>query len=112
MDAINYILDELLKDNLDYIELYTELDRDGEREKKRIENIKCYIQDSKRVKYTKDKRTITINAYVYIKGDPFPTINNFDGNISVEGQQFKINGGRKYRDTFSREVVYTKLEVI
>lgn len=112
MDTINYILDELLKDHLDYIELYTELDRDGEREKKRIENIKCYIQDTQKTKYTKDKREITINAYVYIKGDPFPTIQVFDGNILVEGQQFKITGGRKYRDTFSRDVVYTKLEVI
>lgn len=112
MDAINYILDELLKDKVDYMEMYTEINEDGEREKIKFENIKCYIQNEQKVKYTSDKRTITINGYVYLKSDPFPNIKIFDGKISVNNQEFKIVGGRKYKDIFSEDIVYTRLEVI
>lgn len=112
MEAIKYILDELLKDNLDYVEMYAGINEDGEREKIKLKNIKCYIQDEQKIKYTSDKRTITINGYIYLKGDPFPNIRIFDGKISVNNQEFKIIGGRKYRDIFSEDIVYTRLEVI
>ena len=108
---IDYIPNFLLNDKVEELLLYGEINEDGEKEKEITKNIKCYIQEKQREKYISDNKKITLNGYVYIKGD-ITKYKTFDGTVIIDGNKYRVVGGRKFEDPITNEVIYTRLEVI
>lgn len=107
---MSYIPDEILRDTIN-IELYGDIDDDERQQKIKFENVKCYVEHKSKVKYLKDNKFITLNAQVYIKGS-LGIEEITDGKIVFNNNIYKIVGYREYRDIFSEDIVYTKLEVV
>lgn len=108
---IDYIPNFLMSDRLEELLLYGEIDENGKREKEIIKNISCYIQEKQRVKYVNENKQILLNGYVYIKGD-ITKLLTFDGSTIINGNKYRVVGGRKFEDPITNKVVYTRLEVI
>jgi hypothetical protein len=107
---MEYIIDELMRDTVD-ITLYGDIDDDGEQQKEVYNNIKCYVERKSKIKYLDENKSINLNGFIYIKGrlgDGKTT----DGKIVFNNHEFKIMGYIEYRDIFSDDIVYTKLEVV
>ena len=105
-----YLLDELLNDEIT-IELFGEIDDDGRQEKIILNNVKCNVQYKSHIKYTSDDKIINLNGFIYVNG----RINDgiiTDGKITYNNKEFKIMGFTEYKDPFSNNVIYTKLEIV
>jgi hypothetical protein len=107
---MEYIIDELMRDTIN-IELFGDIDDDGRQQKYKFNNIKCYVEHKSKIKYLDENKSINLNGAIYIKGrlgDGKTT----DGKIEFNNDTYKIVGYREYRDIFSDDIVYTKLEVV